>query len=73
MASEQEIAEIETTIQGELDAIAFDVDRMKTEAATAATAQLGSELIDLRKQVADARKDGAVIAIAAVKRRLGIF
>lgn len=73
MASEQEIAEVETAIQGELDAIAFDVERMKVEAATAATAQIGAELIDLRKQVADARKDGAVIAIAAVKRRLGIF
>jgi glutamate formiminotransferase len=73
VASEQEIAEIEAEIDGELQAIAFDVDRMKVEAATAATAQIGAELIDLRKQVADARKDGAVIAIAAVKRRLGIF
>lgn len=73
MASEQEIAEIEAEISGELDAIAFDVERMKTEAATAATASIGAELIDLRKQVANARKDGAAIAIAAVKRRLGIF
>lgn len=73
MASEQEIAEVEAAIQGELDAIAGDVDKMKTEAAAAATVQLGSELNDLRKQVADARKDGAVIAIASVKRRLGIF
>ena len=71
MASEQEIAEVEAAIQGELDAIAGDVDKMKTEAAAAATVQLGSELNDLRKQVADARKDGAVIAIASVKRRLG--
>lgn len=73
MASEQEIAEIEAEIEGELQAIAFDVDRMKTEAATAATTQIGAELIDLRKQVKDARKDGAAIAVAAVKRRLGIF
>ena len=73
MASEQEIAEIETEIEGELQDIANKVEWMKTEAASSATAQIGSELIDLRKQVNDARKDGAAIAIAAVKRRLGIF
>lgn len=73
MASEQEIAEIEAEIQGELDAIAFDVDRMKDEAATSASASANAEIIDLKNQIAQARKDGAVIAIAAVKRRLGIF
>lgn len=73
LASEQEIAEIEAEIQGEVDAIAGDVERMKIEAATAATAAQGAELIDLRNQVNQARKDGAAIAIAVVKRRLGIF
>ena len=73
MASEQEIAEIEAEISGELDAIAFDVDRMKAEAATAAAASASAEIIDLKNQIAQARKDGAVIAIASVKRRLGVF
>jgi len=81
LASEQEIAEaeaaikaeIEAAIAGEVDAIAGDVDRMKIEAATAATAATGAELIDLRNQVRQARKDGAAIAVAVIKRRLGIF
>lgn len=73
MASEQEIAEIEAEIEGEVAAIAGDVERMKIEAATAATASQGAELIDLRNQVNQARKDGAAIAIAVVKRRLGIL
>ena len=73
MATEQEIAEIEAEIEGELTAIVGDVERMKIEAATAATASQGAELLDLRSQVKQARKDGAAIAIAVVKRRLGIF
>ena len=73
MASEQEIAEIEAEIQGEVDAIAGDVERMKSEAAAAATAANEAELTDLRNQVSQARKDGAAIAVAVIKRRLGIF
>ena len=73
LASAEEIAEIEAEIAGEVDAIAGDVDRMKIEAATAATAATGAELIDLRNQVKQARKDGAAIAVAVIKRRLGIF
>ena len=73
MASAEEIAEIEAEIAGEVDAIAGDVERMKIEAATAATASTGAELIDLRNQVKQARKDGAAIAVAVIKRRLGIF
>ena len=73
MASEQEIAEIEAEIKGEVDAIAGDVERMKVESATEATALQGAELIDLRNQVSQARKDGAAIAVAVIKRRLGIF
>lgn len=73
MASEQEIAEIEAEIQGEVDAIAGDVERIKSEAAAAATAAKEAELTDLRNQVSQARKDGAAIAIAVIKRRLGIF
>ena len=73
MASEQEIAEIEAEIKGEVDAIAGDVERMKVESATEATALQGAELIDLRNQVNQARKDGAAIAVAVIKRRLGIL
>ena len=73
LASEEEIAEIEAEIAGEVEAIAGDVDRMKIEAATAATAATGAELIDLRNQVKQARKDGAAIAVAVIKRRLGIL
>jgi len=73
LASAEEIAEIEAEIAGEVDAIAGDVERMKIEAATAATASTGAELIDLRNQVKQARKDGAAIAVAVIKRRLGIF
>ena len=73
LASAEEIAEIEAEIAGEVDAIVGDVDRMKIEAATTATAATGAELIDLRNQVKQARKDGAAIAVAVIKRRLGIL
>lgn len=69
MVSEQEQAEIEAEIAGEIDAIEGDVNRKIQEAVAAKEA----EIVDLRTQVAQARKDGAAIAIAVVKRRLGIF
>lgn len=78
MASEQEIAEIEQYVKGNVDAIVGDVDRMKVEAATAATANLGSELIELRKQLTEEQakrletlKEGADIVINNFRKRLG--
>jgi polysaccharide deacetylase 2 family uncharacterized protein YibQ len=65
--------DIETEFAGEFDAIAGDVDRMKTEVA----AEKEAEITDLKAQLEEAkdegRKDGAATAIAIVKRRLGIF
>lgn len=69
MVSEQEQAEIEAEIAGEIDAIEGDVNRKIHEAVAAKEA----EIVDLRTQVTQARKDGAAIAIAVIKRRLGIF
>lgn len=77
MASEQEIAEIEEHVKGNVDAIVGDVDRMKVEAATAATAELGSELVELRKQLTEEQakrletmKEGADIVINIFRERL---
>jgi len=65
--------DIESEFAGEFDAIAGDVDRMKTEVA----AEKEAEITDLKSQLEAAkdegRKDGAAQAIAIVKRRLGIF
>jgi hypothetical protein len=75
VASEQEIAEVEESIKGNVDAIVGDVGRMKAEAATAATAVLEAEVIGLRRQLADARKEalkeGADIGVNLFRKRLG--
>ena len=78
MATEQEIAEIEKYVKGNVDAIVGDVGRMKVEAATTATASLGSEIIELRKQLTeeqakrlDTLKEGADIVINNFRERLG--
>jgi len=75
MATEQEIAEIEAEIQGEVDAIAGDMERKQTEAVTAAIANQGAELIELRAKLADATKqgmrEGATITVNAFRKRLG--
>lgn len=78
MASEQEIAEIKEYVRGNVDAIVGDVDRMKVEAATAATAKLGSEVVELRRQLTEEQakrletmKEGADIVINNFRERLG--
>lgn len=78
MASEQEIAEVEEYVKGNVDAIVGDVDRMKLEAATAATSQLGSQVVELRKQLTEEQakrvelmKEGADIVINNFRKRLG--
>lgn len=75
MASEQEIAEIREYVKGNLDAIVSDVDRMKVEAAAAATTAMGEEISGLRAQLAETRKtgmkEGADIVINNFRERLG--
>ncbi len=73
MASEQEKAEIQNEIAGEVDAIHGDVQKMIQEAVTAAVAAKEAENLDLKNQITQARKDGAAIAVATIKRRLGIL
>jgi predicted phage tail protein len=67
--------EIEESIKGNVDAIVGDVDRMKVEAATSATAVLEAEITGLRRQLADARKEalkeGADIGVNLFRKRLG--
>ena len=53
LASEEEVAEVEEYVKGNVDAIVGDVDRMKLESATAATSQLGSQVVELRKQLSE--------------------
>lgn len=71
---------IESEFMGEFDAIAGDVERMKTEAASEKQAEilsLNAQLTDVERQLElardDGRRDGAAQAIAIVKRRLGIL
>lgn len=72
--------DIENEFAGEFDAIAGDVDRMKTEVVAAKEAEivdLKTRLTDIERQLEEARdegrRDGAATAIAIVKRRLGIL
>ena len=69
MASEEEKAEVVQSIAGEVDAIHGDVQKMIQEAVATKEA----ENLDLKNQVAQARKDGAAIAVATIKSRLGIL
>lgn len=72
--------DIESEFAGEFDAIAGDVERMKSEVAATKDAemlQVKQQLTDVERQLEEARdegrKDGAATAIAIVKRRLGIL
>lgn len=72
--------DIETEFSGEFDAIAGDVERIKTEVAAEKQAEivaLQAQLTDVERQLEEARdtgrRDGAATAIAIVKRRLGIL
>lgn len=69
MASEQEIAEVEEHLAGEIEAIAGDVQKMVQEAVAAKEA----ENLALRNQLSEVRKEGGTLGLAALKRRLGIF
>lgn len=78
LASEEEVAEVEEYVKGNVDAIVGDVDRMKLESATAATSQLGSQVVELRKQLSEEQakrvelmKEGADIVINNFRKRLG--
>lgn len=65
--------DIQDAYAGEIEAFVGDIERMKQEAATAATAAKDIEIQQLQTQLTESRKVGAGGMLAILKSKLGIF
>ena len=73
MAGENENQDIHDAYAGEIEAFVGDLERIKQEAVTAATAEKNTRIAQLEAEAAEKRKEGAGGMLAILKSRLGIF
>lgn len=59
--------------KGEFEAIEGDVNRMKQEAAAAATVEKDAKIAELEQRLEEVQEEAGRLVIDEIKRRLGIL